>query len=113
MDDERLTKDEWDDLSNLCGDLVALRRLEPGLTYQLRDTPPGAWLKVRELYRRAGEENASIKEPMSVAWLPYPDEPDFAVILFHDDETGWSMTADYNVGRLLGPGRLPALVTAR
>lgn len=112
MDDEKVTRDEWDDSSNLCGDLVSLRRLEPGMIYLLRDTPPGIWLKVRELYRRAGEETASIKEPLSVAWLPSPGDPDYAVVLFHDDESKWSLTADYNISRLLGQKRHPAVAVA-
>jgi len=94
--------DEADTLSNLCADLVSLRRLEPGLTYLFRDTRPGSWTPVRELYHRAGQPEAGVKPQLAAAWLPSPGGPDYAVVLFFDDETKWSLTADYNVARLLG-----------
>lgn len=93
--------DETDTLSNLCTDLVSLRRLEPGLAYLFRDKTPGTWTLVRDLYERAGQPDDSIKPQLAAAWLPSPGDPDYAVVVFFDDETKWALTADYNVARLM------------
>jgi hypothetical protein len=94
--------DETDRLSNLCTDLVSLRRYEPALVYLLRDRPAGSWVPVRELYAHAGQIAAPVKPQLVAAWLPSPgDDSGYAVILFLDDDTKWSLTADYNVARLL------------
>lgn len=94
--------DELDTLGNLCADLVSLRRLEPGLVHLFRDVPAGRWVAVRDLYERVGRPDVGIKPLLAVAWLPSPGDPDYAVVLFFDDETKWSLTADYNAARLLG-----------
>lgn len=93
--------DEADILNNLCADLVSLRRLEPGLVYLFRVKTPGTWTPVRELYDRAGQPDGSIKAQLAAAWLPSPGGPDYAVVVFFDDETKWSLTADYNLARLM------------
>jgi hypothetical protein len=63
---------------------------------------PGAWVPVRELYEHAGAAAGPIPTSLAAAWLSSPGDPDYAVILFFDDETKWSLTAGYNVTRLLG-----------
>jgi hypothetical protein len=95
------TMDETDLLSNLCADLVSLRRLEPGLGMLFRE-PKGSWVPVRELYSHAGQPDESIKENLVAAWLPSPTDPNYSILVFLDDESKWSMTADYNSTRLLG-----------
>jgi hypothetical protein len=97
-----MMEDEADVLSNLCVDLVSLRRLEPGLDHLFRRQAPGRWVAVSELYEKAGQPDQAIKPQLAAAWLPSPGDPDYAVILFFDDTTKWSLTADYNVARLLG-----------
>jgi hypothetical protein len=93
--------DEEDILNNHCADLVSLAKLEPALVYLLGERPPGAWSAVRELYARAGQPNEAIKADLVAAWLSPPNgDADGAVILFYDEESLWSMTAWYNVGRL-------------
>lgn len=94
--------DKTDLMSNICTDLVSLRRLEPGVIHLLRDRKPGAWTHVRDLYERAEEESTSMTTDLLAAWLPSPNDPDYAVIVFFDDETKWSLTAEYNAKRLLG-----------
>jgi hypothetical protein len=81
---------------------VSLRRLEPGLAALFRDRAPGTWVPVRDLYERAGTSTEPIPTSLAAAWLPSPGDPDYAVIVFFDDETKWSFTADCNATRLLG-----------
>ncbi len=84
-------------LYNGCTDLIGLRKHE-GFPRRLLERGPGEWVRVREFYSQAGE----LKPELFAAWLPDPaaDEA-YAVILFYDDESKWSMAAHYNRGRLL------------
>src|SRR5262245_5353330 len=92
---------EDDVLSNQCGDLVSLTRLEPAIGSLFGEKAAGAWGSVRYLYAKAGQANDSIKAGVVAAWLPTPSgDPDSAVVLFYDEESVWSMTAWYNVGLL-------------
>ena len=104
--------DESDTLSNLCADLVSLRRPESGLAYLFRQKSPGNWVSVRDLYEKAGQPNPMIKPQLTAAWLPSPCDPGYAVILFYDDATKWSLTADYNVARILGQQSPPQVAAA-
>ena len=93
--------DEADRLSNLCTDLVSLRRLEPSLVSLFRERRAGEWAAVEDLYRRSGGPDDPVKATLYAAWLPSADgDPDYAVVVFHDNDTKWSMTAEYNVARL-------------
>ena len=95
-------EDETDLLSNLCADLVSLKRLEPGLVHLFRNRRAGEWVSVAELYRAAGAPDGAIKPELAVAWLTSPTAlPGYAVVCFCDDEIQWSTTAYYNVARLL------------
>ncbi|MBY0515198.1 MAG: hypothetical protein K2P78_14990 [Gemmataceae bacterium] len=97
-----MADDALDLLSNLCADLVSLRKYEPALVRLFRDRPAGAWTPVRDLYAAVGDAGEPIKEELAAAWLPGPGgDAGSAVVVFFDDETKWSMTADYNVTRLL------------
>jgi len=92
--------DEADRMSNLCTNLVSMKRYEPALKHLLNETP-GGWIPVRELYRAAGADAADA-DSLLAAWLPSPNNRDYVVIVFLDDETKWSQTADYHATRLLG-----------
>ena len=95
-------EDEADTLSNLCTDLVSLRRLEPGLNHLFRNTPPGTWTPIRDLYEQAGQPDGAIKAELAATWLPAPgSDPGYAVVVFFDNETKWFLTADYNLARLM------------
>jgi hypothetical protein len=50
-----------------------------------------------------GVAAGELKPELFTTWLPDPMGHDaYAVILFYDDESKWSMAAHYNRGRLLG-----------
>ncbi|MEO2090964.1 MAG: hypothetical protein ABGY75_15915 [Gemmataceae bacterium] len=106
------TEDELDHLSNVCADLVSLKRLEPALVHLFRERPVGTWVPVRELYESAGTAD-DIPGSVSAAWLPSPGGNfDYAVVSFYDDDLKWSMSAVYNVARLVrAPHPTAAAVT--
>jgi hypothetical protein len=94
--------DEEETLSNLCGDLVSLKRLEPALVHLFRERQPGSWVTVRELDARAGYPNESIQGGLCATWLTTPSaDPGEAVIFFLDPESFWSTKAWYNVAHLM------------
>ncbi|MCU0706065.1 MAG: hypothetical protein MUF18_19050 [Fimbriiglobus sp.] len=99
--------DPLDHLSNLCADLVSLRRLEPGLVHLFRERPPGTWVPVADLYALAGADPNEIPAGLSAAWLPAGSGS--GVVSFFDDEQMWSMSAVYNVHRLLTAHPLTAV----
>lgn len=93
--------DETDRLSNVCADLVSLRRLEPSVVSLFRNHRAGEWVAVGDLYRKSAGASEPIKTTLHATWLPPADgDPDYAVVLFHDTDSKWSMTAEYNVARL-------------
>lgn len=94
-------EDETDSLSNWCADLVSLRRFEPGLLHLFRERSPGEWVQVSDLYARAGEPPAPVPGGLVAAWLPSPTDAGYAIVVFWDEETRWSLTAEYDVARLL------------
>ncbi len=98
--------DEADALSNICADLVSLRRLEPSVVKLFRDHRAGEWVPLAELYRGSGDPALAIKPELVAAWLPSADgDSNYSVIVFHDAESNWSMTATYNMACL--PGSAP------
>jgi hypothetical protein len=101
-------EDETDRLSNLCADLVSLKRLEPALVHLFRNKKPGEWVPVADLYRVAGAADATIKPELSATWLTSPsDQSGYAVVFFCDDELQWSTTAYHNVAGLFRDGTSP------
>jgi hypothetical protein len=101
------TDDELDDLSNLCTDLVSLKRFEPALVHLFRERPSGAWVSVAELYQFAGVE-AVVPSSLQVAWLPAASGSGYSAVTFFDDEQAWSLSAAYHTARLLNPARTAA-----
>ena len=85
----------FDHLSNLCADVVSEKRHEPLLLSLFRDTPAGEWVPLREL---AG--SGEYPFTLAASWVKTPDA-EYAMVLFFDSETLWSMHADYNLSRLL------------
>ena len=91
-----------DTLSNLCADLVSLKRLEPALVHLFRDHPAGAWVPVAELYALADRSTADIPVGLTVAWMASTTDSGYGVVSFYDDDDlKWSTSAVYNVARLL------------
>ena len=91
-----------DFMSNVCTDLVALRRMEPALSHLLRDHHSGVWVPVADLYAQSEVSSPTVPGELQAAWLPAPHDANYAVIVFFDDESKWSMTAEYDATRLLG-----------
>ena len=97
MEDEEIT------LFNGCTDLVSLRKCEAFPLRLLQSKRSGEWLRVREFCSQVGVAAGELKPELFATWLPDPMGHDaYAVILFYDDESKWSMAAHYNRGRLLG-----------
>lgn len=87
---------------NACTDLVSLRACEGFLSFLLGSKSPGEWVPVRESCSLLGVAMNDLGEGLFAAWLSDPTAEDgYAVILFYDDETKWSMAAHYNRARLL------------
>lgn len=97
MEDEELTQ-----LNNLCADLLSLKRWEAFPLHLLFDKRPGEWVRVREICLHAELDTEDLKPDLFAAWLldPTGDE-EYAVILFYDEASMWTMAARYNRQRLL------------
>ncbi len=99
MPDDEIT------LLNTCTDLVSLRKAEAFLLHLFHSKRPGEWICVREVCQRIGVPAGDLRPEVFATWLPDPMAHDgYAVILFYDDESKWSMAAHYNRARLLGGG---------
>jgi hypothetical protein len=97
-------QDEEVALFNGCTDLVSLRKAEAFPPRLLGEKRAGEWVRVRDLCSHVGVAG-EIKPELFAAWLPDPTADDaYAVILFYDDESKWSMAAHYNRGRLRRDG---------
>lgn len=89
-------------LSNACTDLVTLRKFEAFPLHLLGAKQPAEWVGVRDFCDRNSFDLGDLKSGLFATWLPDPMANDgYAVILFYDDESKWSMTAHYNRSRLL------------
>jgi hypothetical protein len=89
-------------LFNGCTNLVSLRKSEAFPLHLLQSKRSGEWIQVREICSDAGVAAGELKPELFAAWLPDPRGREaYAVILFYDDESKWSMAAHYNRGRLV------------
>ena len=96
MQDDEIT------LFNGCTDLVSLRKCEAFPLRLLESKRSGEWIQVREFCSQVGAAVGELKPELFATWLPDPmGHEAYAVILFYDDESKWSMAAHYNRGRLL------------
>ena len=99
MQDDEIT------LFNTCTDLVSLEKTEAFPLNLLQRKRPGEWIGVREFSLQIGVDTGDSTPELFATWLPDPMAHDgYAVILFYDDESKWSMAAHYNRARLLGDG---------
>lgn len=97
MEDEELIH-----LNNFCADLVSLKRWEAFPLHLLTGKREAEWVCVRELCLQAGLDVRDLKSDLFTAWLPNPaGDEGYAVILFYDEESMWTMAARYNRQRLL------------
>jgi hypothetical protein len=89
-------------LSNLCTDLVSMKRWEAFPVHLLIGKQPAEWVRVREVCLEIGLDVGGLKAELFAAWLPDPTgDARYAVILFYDEESLWTMAARYNRQRLL------------
>ena len=101
MEDDEIT------LINACTDLVTNKAAEAFPRRLLGHIRRGEWVGVRDFCAQVGVAPAGLKAELFATWLPDPAAHDaYAVILFYDDETKWSMAAQYNRGRILGSAAL-------
>lgn len=101
MQDDEIT------LCNTCTDLVSLKKSEAFPRHLLGNKRSGEWIAVREVCQQIGLAASNIKPELFATWLPDPMAHDgYAVVMFYDGESNWSMAAHYNRERLLG-GALP------
>ncbi len=97
MEDEELTR-----LNNLCADLVGLKRWEAFPVHLLIAQRVGEWVSVRKLCLQTGLDAGDVKPDLFAAWLSDPTgDEGYAVILFYDEESMWTMAARYNRQRVL------------
>ena len=90
-------------LFNGCTDLVGLRKCEAFTLHLFQSKRSGEWVQVREVCSDVGAAAGELKPELFATWLPDPmGREGYAVILFYDDESKWSMAAHYNKGRLVG-----------
>jgi len=74
----------------------------------------GRWVRLRELFDVVRADAEGLPPTVWSTWLTYPSDPDYAVIVFFDDESQWSTSSVYNVARLsrvaTAPGAFAAAV---
>jgi hypothetical protein len=59
------------------------------------------WIFVRDFCLKVGVPCGELKASVFAIWLPDPLAHDaYAVLIFYDDDTKWSMAAHYNRQRL-------------
>jgi hypothetical protein len=89
-------------LDNLCADLLSLKRYEAFPLHLLIGKRTAEWVRIREFCIQIGLDAGDVLPGLVAAWLPDPaGNEGYAVILFYDQESLWSMAATYNRQRLL------------
>jgi hypothetical protein len=103
-------EDDEIQLCNLCTDLVSLKKTEAFPLRLLETHRVGEWVSVHEFCLEIGVLVGDVKPELFAAWLPDPSgHAAYAIILFYDDESKWSMAAQYNRARLLAHESSPPL----
>ena len=97
-----MNRDEEDEdsacrLEAECWDILAAAKHEPILLHLFTQIPTGRWMQLNDLLP------GGLNEEIFVTWLYLPSktDADFRLVLFLHEESAWSMTATYNVERLL------------
>jgi len=89
-------------LYNACADLVTLAKKEAFPQHLLGSKRPGHWIGVREFCSQIGITPGDLGPDVFVTWLPDPTAHEaYAVIMFYDHESQWTMAAHYHRARLL------------
>ncbi len=96
IEDEELTC-----LSNSCADLVTLKTREAFPVHLLTGNRAGEWIRVQQLCLQAGLDAGDVKPDLFASWLADPaGDEDYALIIFYDEESMWTMAARYNRQRV-------------
>lgn len=99
MSDDEIT------LFNACTDLVSLKKCEAFPRHLLLTKRPGEWVAVQEFCLQIGVVSGEVPEHVFATWLPDPKANEaYVVLTFYDDESQWSMAAQYNRERLSAGG---------
>lgn len=89
-------------LENTCADLVSLKKNDDFPLRLLSDKRSGEWVCVRDFCLLIGVAPGNLEPAVFACWLSDPmGHESYAVIMFYDGDSGWSLTAHYNRGRLL------------
>jgi hypothetical protein len=95
--------DEETALCNTCTDLVSLKKCEAFPFNLLRTKKAGEWIVVCDFCRQIDVPQGDLKAELFATWLPDPlGDEGYAVIIFYDDISKWSLAAHYNRSRLMG-----------
>lgn len=97
MEEEELIR-----LNNFCADLVSLKRWEAFPLTLLIGKCKAEWVRVRDLCLQCGLEAEELRPDLFATWLPdTAGDEGYALILFYDEESMWTMAARCNRQRLL------------
>jgi hypothetical protein len=90
-------------LMNACADLVASRNNEAFPLLLLTKEQAGEWIPLSDFCSQIGLTAEALQPSVFATWLPDPmGNGDYVIIMFYDEESQWSMAAQYNRSRLLG-----------
>jgi hypothetical protein len=96
MEDEQVVH-----LNNSCADLVSLGQYE-SFPIHLLAGKSGEWVEVRELCVQVGIDPGDLTEEVVATWLPDPGSDEaYALIIFYEQNSMWTMAAQFNRGRIL------------
>ena len=91
-----------DTLENLCSDLMSSRTFE-AFPIELLQSSKSKWSSTVELSESIGIDlhlDRDIISDLYVVWLDHPTgDSDYALIVFYDFETKWTMGAEFNRSR--------------
>ena len=91
-----------EDCDLVCSNVLTKARLDNAMSALFGEYAAGVWADVDALYREIEPPPVEIAATLRVAWLAAPDAtPGYALVVFYESSTLWSLTAIYNVGRLL------------
>ena len=102
-----------DRVADLCADFLSERRYEAAVWKLVGTEKAGRWVRLRELFDVVRADTEGLPPTVWTTWLTYPSDPDYAVIIFFDDQSQWSTSSVYNVARLSRTAATPgAFATA-
>lgn len=90
------------ELENTCADLLAARKYEAFPQLLLGQMRAGEWVVVADVCRQLGLAQEQLGHGVFATWIADPSgAASYAVVMFFDAATGWSMMGRYNRSRLI------------